>query len=274
MITKIPINKAIIKSILIKIALFYVVIVVLMFSFQRNFMYLPSMGKYSLSNIPEGFEEVRFQTGDDIELKGWKSKNFDKNKKTLLYFHGNAGTLNNRSHRIKKLKDIGLNVLIISYRGYSENEGSPNEKGFYIDAQSAIKFLNENKVADLDIIIYGESIGSGVAIHAAQNKNVAGVIVEAPFTSVLEVAQNYYPYLPTSLMLMDRFESSKKIKNISSPILIIHGESDRVITVEMGKELYRLANEPKSIYIIENDGHSVKYSNELMKKIKKFTKSL
>ena len=189
-------------------------------------------------------------------------------------FHGNAGTLENRIHKINHFEDMEINFLLISWRGFNGNDGKPTEQGLYLDAKSAIKWLSNNGIGEEKIIIYGESLGTGVATEISQNKNFAGVILESPFTSMIDAGKSRYPIFPISLLLKDRYESDKKIKNIKSPILIMHGEADKIVPFRMGKKLYEMANQPKYSYFPKYDDHMMEYNENLINSIKNFIKSL
>ena len=125
-----------------------------------------------------------------------------------------------------------------------------------------------------NIIIYGESLGTGIATEIAQNKKYAGVILESPFTSMVAAAKSKYPIFPVKLLLKDKYESDKKIKNIKSPILIMHGEVDKIVPFWMGKKMFELANNPKYSYFPKNDDHMLEYNDDLINSIKSFLKSL
>ena len=118
----------------------------------------------------------------------------------------------------------------------------------YEDGESAINWLKGKGLKDNDIVLYGESLGTGIATHVAQKYEFAGVILESPFTSMVDAAKNVYPYFPIRFLLKDKYESDKKIKNLKSPILIMHGEADKIVPFWMGKKMYKLANEPKYSY--------------------------
>ena len=169
---------------------------------------------------------------------------------------------------------INVNFIIISWRGFSGNKGKPTEKGLYEDANSAIKWLNFNGIKNQEIIIYGESLGAGVAVEVAQNKNFAGVILESPFTSMIAAGKAKYSLLPVKMLLKDKYESDKKIKNVKSPILIMHGMVDDVVPFSMGQKMYELANEPKYAYFSKYDDHMMEYNEKLLKVVKKFIYSL
>ena len=177
-----------------------------------------AMGKkmYELANEPNEIEKVKITTEDNIDLKGWFYNKNLKKLKTILFFHGNAGSLENRTYKLNHFKDLNVNFLIIAWRGFSGNKGKPSEIGLYEDAESAVKWLKSKGLTEEDIILYGESLGTGVAVEIAQNKNYAGIILESPYTSMLNMGKKYYPLFPVSFLLKDKFESHKKIKKISS----------------------------------------------------------
>ena len=131
-----------------------------------------------------------------------------------------------------------VNFLIVAWRGFSGNKGEPTEEGLYEDARSAINWLKLKGVKENNIIVYGESLGTGVATEIAQNRNFGGIILESPFTSMIDAGKDKYPYLPVRLLLKDKYESDKKIKNINIPILIMHGKIDNIVPFSMGKKMY------------------------------------
>ena len=194
--------------------------------------------------------------------------------KTILFLHGNAGTLENRIHKINHFKDMKINFLLVAWRGFSGNKGQPTEQNLYEDARSAVKWLESKGIKENDIIIYGESLGTGIATEIAQNKNFAGIILESPFTSMIDAGKDKYPYLPVKFLLKDKYESEKKIKNIKSPILIMHGKVDNIVPFHMGKKMYELANNPKYSYFSEYDDHMMEYNEKLLNVLKKFIYSL
>jgi len=242
--------------------------------FQRNLLYHPTENNYSGDKILVDVEKIKIKTQDNIELVSWYHKKNLNNYKTILFLHGNAGSLENRIHKINHFKDMNVNFLIVAWRGFSGNKGKPTEKGLYEDARSAVRWLKSNGVLENNIIIYGESLGTGVATEIAQNKNFAGVILESPFTSMIDAGKDKYPYLPVRLLLKDKYESYQKIKNIKSPVLIMHGKVDNIVPFHMGKKMYELANDPKYYYFSEYDDHMMEYNEKLLKALKDFVSSL
>ena len=266
-------RKNLLQLILIIFFLYFFVLVFLYF-YQRNLLYLPNENNYSQDKISVDIQKVKIPTSDNIELLGWYHEKNLKDHKTLVYFHGNAGSLENRIHKLNHFKNMNINFLIIAWRGFSGNNGKPTEEGLYIDGKSAIDWLIKKGVDEKNLILYGESLGTGVATHLAQNKNYAGVILETPFTSMIDTAKKFYPYIPVSLLLKDKFENYKKIKNINSPILVMHGEVDQIVPFFMGKKIYELANKPKYSYFTKYDDHMMEYDENLVLALKSFLKSL
>ena len=249
----------------------YLFILIFIFFSQRSLMYHPSENNYLDENkLDHKIEKIKIPSDD--HLISWY---FKKNEsfKTLLFFHGNAGSLENRIYKLNELSKLNLNYLIVAYRGFSGNKGTPTEDGLYKDARSAKYWLNLNNIGDQNIIVYGESLGTAVAIDLAKDHKFAGVILESPFTSMLELSRKYYPWLPTRLLLKDKYETNKKIKKVFSPILILHGRKDNIVPFNMGEELLDQANDPKYNYFVDDD-HMMDFNENLVKSIDQFVNSL
>ena len=256
------------------IIIIYLVILLTILLAQRKFLYHPSMNNYlNETGLIHKVEKVTIQTGDKIDLIGWFHQK-DIKKKTLLFFHGNAGGLDDRIYKLNHIGDLDINFLIIAYRGFNGNSGKPSEKGLYLDAKGAVSWLKSKGIDKKNIILYGESLGTGVAIETGKNNIFAGIILESPFTSMIEMGKIYYPYLPVRLLLKDKFESKKKIKDINFPILVMHGIQDKIVPFYMGKKIYELANQPKYNYFSEFDGHMMDFNNNLLNTLESFVKSL
>jgi uncharacterized protein len=252
----------------------YFLVLVFLYFYQRNLLYHPNENNYSGDKISVDIEKVKILTSDNIELLGWYHEKNLKDFKTLIFFHGNAGSLENRIHKLNHFRNMNINFLIIAWRGFSGNNGKPSEHGLYADGKSAIDWLIKKGVSEKNLILYGESLGAAVATHLAQDKSFAGVILETPFTSMIDAAKIYYPYIPVNLLLKDKFENYKKIKNIDSPILVMHGEEDQIVPFSMGKKIYEIANKPKYSYFTKYDNHMMEYDENLVLVLKSFLKSL
>jgi len=256
------------------ILIVYLIVTLGLYIFQRKLLYYPNFHSHIKGDgLSHSFENINIKTKDNINLKGWFHLK-DPKKKTILFFHGNAGTLDNRIYKLNFLGNLDVNFLIIAWRGYSGSSGKPSEFGLYQDAKSALNWLNSKGITEDKIILYGESLGTSVAIEVGQNKDFAGVILETPFTSMVDVGKTKYPFFPVSLLLKDKYESDKKIKNIKSPILIMHGEVDKIVPFWMGEKIYQLANEPKYSYFTKYDDHMMEYNEKLLNELKKFIDSL
>ncbi len=258
--------------ILSSITVAYAIVIIFIYFYQRNLLYHPSENNYQNDEIKFEYEEVNIEVEGEIELKSWLIKKDFTKLKTLLIFHGNAGDLSNRIYKLNELNKLDINILLISWRGFNGNKGSPTEKNLYKDAYAAIKWLNKKKINNNQIILYGESLGTGVAIEMAKNRNFNSVILESPFTSIENSAKIYYPYLPVKLLLKDKYDSISKIKMVNSPVLIMHGKKDDVVPFSMGQKLFEEANNPKHSYFTSSDDHMMEFNSELLNEIKNFIK--
>lgn len=247
----------VLKTILIVAAVLYVAAVGVMYFAQRSFIYFPdplrtSPAAAGLADVTE----VAIATPDGERLVAWYGK-ARPGQPTILYFHGNGGSLALRADTMAKYLERGRGMLMLAYRGYSGSSGSPSEAANVADAKLAYDWLVRNGVKPDDIILYGESLGSGVAIQVAREKKVAGLVLDSPYTSILELASAAYPWLPVGLLLRDRYESITYIGDVHMPVFILHGEADDIVPVEMGRRLLAAANDPKEIRTMPGAGHVI-----------------
>ena len=204
---------------------------------ERRLMYFPSTERVSPVEVGlDGVQEYVLTTPTGHDVIAWYGP-ASTGQPTLLYFHGNGGSLVTRAERVRKYMEKGYGVFIMSYRGYSGSTGLPSERANVADAKLAYDTLTGLGVTPTDIILYGESLGSGVAVQVAADRTVAGVILDAPYTSIVDVATLCYPFLPARLMMRDRYETMRFIGAINAPLLVIHGENDQIIPVEMGRRV-------------------------------------
>ena len=248
----------------------YLILLTLIYINQRKLLYLPSENNYLDDPINFTYNEFFIEVDKDVKIKSWLIEKDLKKYKTILFLHGNAGNLFNRSYKLNRLNELNLNVLIISWRSFSGNLGEPNETNLYGDAKKAVKWLNDRGVETKNIILYGESLGTGVAVEIGQTNKFNSIILESPYTSMVKAAKIYYPYLPVNLLLKDKYNSEKKIKNIKTPILIMHGKKDNIVPFYMGKKLFETANKPKKFLQIEEDDHMLSFNDNLLLEIKNF----
>ena len=233
----------------------YAVLVGGLFLFQRQLLYFPDKTRPALAGLEQlGIREAVLSTEDGLSLLSWYLLP-RPGRPVILYFHGNGGHIGYRVERLLRFAREGYGVLMPEYRGYGGNPGTPSESGFYSDARAALAFLEHEGVASNRLVLYGESLGSGVAVELAARHEVAGLILEAPFTSVAEVAQCHFPYVPAARMVIDRFDSRSRIGRVSAPILVLHGERDRIVPVRFGRALFDAAPEPKEGWFVPEAGH-------------------
>ena len=258
-------------SLLSLLAVYLLVLLFIYFN-QRNLLYHPGDNNYLDDKIQFSYKEVFIEVDQDIKLKSWLIEKDLKKYKTLVFFHGNAGNLFNRVHKLNELHKLDINILIISWRGFSGNSGNPTEKNLYQDAQKSIEWLNSKGIESKKIILYGESLGTGVAVELAQKNIFNSIILESPFTSMAKTAKIYYPYLPVNLLLKDKYDSINKIHKITKPILIMHGMKDDLVPYIMSVELFNKANKPKYSFFPKDDNHMMDFNDELLDKIRLFIK--
>ena len=260
-----------ITSILIYVISVYLLIILIMFTFQRSLLYLPSKEKldpFFYSNT--GLKKINFKTSDGLILSALFKNPTSINTKTLVVFHGNAGHIGHRVEKFTPFLDEGYGLLLVEYRGYGENPGKPTEDGFYKDGVAALEFLSKQNISKQKTILYGESLGCGLAVKLSTENKYHSTILEAPYTSIADVASRHYWYLPAKLLVLDRFEILSIIKKIKSPLLIIHGKKDNVINIELGKKVFNSAPNPKQSLFIDNASHNNLYEFNIFKKILNF----
>lgn len=232
----------------------------IMFSLQRSFIYFPDTNfpdPRNYGQVGSSFEVIQTRTSDGLNLRGWYHPPKDKRRPVIIWFHGNGQNHASRAYWTSDYLAAGYGVLLASYRGYAGNPGQPDEKGFYRDAASWVdQVLNAYQISPERIVLYGESLGSGVAVEMATRYDVGALILQAPYSSLIDIAFQRYPILPTSLLLKDQFNSIEKIHHVHAPILILHGRKDQIIPISYGKKLFNKANEPKTFFEIPEAGHN------------------
>ncbi len=237
---------------------------------QRKFIYFPEKNRTSPAAVGLGdISEIRLSTPDKETLIAWYAK-AAHGKPTILYFHGNGGALRSRTERIMLMQQRGYGLFMLSYRGYGGSTGTPSERKIIGDALLSYQWLIDNGVRDSQIVLYGESLGTGVATQVGALRKTSCVILEAPFTSLPDIAKISFPYLPTRLLMRDQFDSTQHIARIRGPLLVLHGSLDTVIPSVYGQQLFDLASSPKSIEIFPFGAHSDLYLHGAWAKVTEF----
>ncbi len=203
----------------------------------------------------EGIREHNLAVGNGESLVVWRAT-AKAGQPTLLYFPGNAGNLGRRKVRFAYFTGRGLGLYAVNYRGYGGSTGRPSEATIVADARRAYDDLVASGTRPADIVFYGESLGTGVAARLASEKPAAGLILDAPYTSMADVGAREYPFLPVHMLLTERYETINIINGIKMPLLVVHGTADPLVPTDMGRAVYAKAREPKQLALIEGAGHS------------------
>jgi len=235
----------------------YLGIGALMFTFQRRLLYFPdrSRPEPALYDAPD-MAAVVYPTQDGLALAAWYLPPADARAPVIVHFHGNAGHIGDRAPLLRPYLDAGFGVLLAEYRGYGGNPGRPTEAGLYADARAALDFVTGEGIGAERIVLYGESLGTGVAVWLASETPVAALVLEAPFTSAVDVGASAYPFVPVRLLMLDRFQSLRHIGGIAAPVLVLHGELDATVPIAHGRRLLAAASEPKEGRFYAGAGHS------------------
>jgi len=226
-----------------------------MYAAQESFIFKPDPVVKPVEKVFSTAQEVAIQSPEGIGLQTWY-KPAIAGAPTLVMFHGNAGNLSTRARLIDIFDNNERGVLIFSWRGFGINAGTPSEQGLYADARAVLQWLQMQGVSSDEIIIYGESLGSGVAVQMATETQLKGVILAAPYTRISDLAREDYAWLPVDLLLKHRFDSMDKIKQLSEPLVVMHSKDDRVIPFSLGNTLYQAANEPKRMQAYTDRQHT------------------
>lgn len=236
-----------------------------MYVMQRDLQYFPThQGTAPDAAGLTGVETVALATPDGETLVLWYSP-AAADRPTILFLHGNAGEIADRADRFAFYQSRGYGVAFLSWRGYGGSTGSPSEAGLLIDTKAAYDHLRARGVGPDRLILVGESLGTGPAVISAASVPVAAVILEAPYSAAVDIARRAYPGVPVGLLMKDQYRSRDHIAAIRAPLLILHGEKDRVIPVAFGKRLFDAARDPKTFLSLGPVGHEALYSPDTRK---------
>jgi fermentation-respiration switch protein FrsA (DUF1100 family) len=238
-----------------------------LYFFQRSFVFKPGGELATPADKGLAGVEVRsFEMADGVRLTGWYAP-AGAGKPSVLYFHGNAGNLSGRSERFGTVLASGFGLLVASYRGYPGSEGSPGERELIADGLVLYDWLAGQSD---QIVVHGESLGTGIAVAVAASRDARALVLEAPYTAAVDIAAKQYPWMPVGFLMTDQFRSRERIGGVSEPLLIVHGTDDPVIPVGHGRRLFALAGEPKRLAIIEGAGHDDLWPRGLWERVLRF----
>jgi uncharacterized protein len=242
-------------SVIVLIAV-YLALVVGMYLFQRSFQYHPN----PIASDPKMVglrraETVTIKTADGEMILAWHHK-AELGKPTIIFFHGNGGGISTRAGKQAFFANRGFGFLAVSYRGYEGSSGSPSEAGFIQDAESALDWLIASGIEEKHVFVLGESLGTGVAVQLAAKRKIGALALEAPYANAVDVGAAVYWYLPVKWLMKDQFRSVDYITKVSAPLFIVHGALDGLIPLSQGQQLFKSANEPKNMFVLDDKGHS------------------
>ncbi len=235
---------------------FYLLLTGAVFVMQRSLLYpgakdAPDLALYA----GQGIGEVTTRTPDGLTLTHWYRPPDRPEGPVVVVFQGNAGHLGDRVPKLKPLIDAGFGLLFAGYRGYGGNPGRPTEDDLTADARGLLDWLAGQGVGPERAVLYGESLGSGVAVKMAIERPVAAVVLESPYTSIAALSQLHYWYLPARWLILDKWDSLARIARISTPLLVLHGDKDTIVPLDFGQTLFDAAPEPKEMIVIAGAGH-------------------
>jgi len=219
---------------------------------QRRLIYFPDHS--APRSIPSMFEEVAYETADGLTLRAWYREP-EPGRPVVIVFNGNAGNREGRVMLGAGLADAGFGVILTDYRGYGGNPGSPSEEGLARDSRAALGFAREVAPA-APVVYFGESLGAAVAVELAIAEPPAVLVLRSPFTALADIGRVHYPWLPTSLMLRDRYPSIDRIGSVAVPTLVVAGDADSIVPIDQSRALYGAAAGPKELLVIPGADHN------------------
>lgn len=262
-----------IRKILFTVVFAYAALLAVLFFSQRDLLYYP-FGEYAPPQQAglENTQEMRFATADGTQSLAWFSPPpEDSSGKVVVFFHGNGGSIGHNVGLLTRLQHERFGFLAMEYRGYPGYAGDTTEQNLYIDARAAMEFLQEQGYRGEDIILLGQSLGSGIAVQMAVEYDVALLALLSPFTAIADAAAEIYWYVPVQYLVLDRFDSYSKIADVSAPIYIFHGSDDTLVPIALGKRLYDRATAQKRFFEQEGKGHNNLDLTRVIRRIAEFT---
>ncbi|MBM4032615.1 MAG: alpha/beta hydrolase [Planctomycetes bacterium] len=247
-----------IVTILATIAAIYCALCVLLYLTQSRLVYFPFR---EIEGTPRSlglnYEEVKLRASDGVELSAWFIPR-ERARGTVLFCHGNAGNISHRLGVISMFHELGFAMLIFDYRGYGASQGSPTERGTYLDAEAAWNHLtNERKVPPQRIVLFGESLGGAVAAWLAKERTPGALVLQSTFTSLPDIGARLYWWLPVRLLSRFRYDARSHVRQAKCPVLVAHSPQDEIVPYALGRQLFEAANEPKEFLQLSgshNDG--------------------
>ena len=233
-------------------AVLYFAALAALYHWQRDIVFVRARWWHE-NAPPSGFLERAVSEADGTRLRIWESGPPEKGKATIVFFYGNAGTLSDFAGLGEELREEGYGVVLGSYRGYSGNPGNPSEKGHFADARAILGALQADHGP---VVVWGQSLGTGVAARMAAEGRASGLILQSPYTSLVDIAAMEYPLFPVRLLDTDPFDTLSLVPKIRMPVLIIHGTDDWTVPFWMGERLEERLGREATLVPITNGGHN------------------
>lgn len=249
-----------VSSIIVCGLLFYILFLLLLFFSQDSMLYIPGdrILRTKPSDLGLRYEDIHLTTADHVSIHGWLMT-VDKPRGVVIFCHGNAGNISHRVDNLRLFAELGFSVLIFDYRGYGQSGGKPTETGTYLDGEAVYDYLVEvKKIKPEKIVVFGRSMGAGIATYIASKRECGGLIIESAFSSVPDIGQQLYPFLPVRLLSRYSYDSKTRLKTIHCPLLVAHSPADEIIPFSHGERLFQVANQPK-FFLTMRGGHNDGY---------------
>lgn len=259
------------KQALFVVLKIYLLMMLVLFVAQRELIFKPDITHFTPQDMQlSKIASIKTITTDDgLTLEGWYFEGIHKDAPLIVLFHGNVGNINDRINIATDLRNAGSAVLIPLYRGYSGNPGKPSMKALYADARKWVQ-LAKADFPEKPLIIYGRSLGSGIASKMAGEFEARALILEVPYTRIADVAQKRYPIFPVSFLLLDRFDNIKNLKDVEEPVLVLGASDDKIIPVENAEKVFAAVQGYKVLKIYDGAGHSDLYTHKAFLRIREF----
>jgi uncharacterized protein len=232
----------------------YAAVVVGLFVGQRKILFRCDAAEVDPASLGLKADTIRLKTDDGETLLAWSFPPAPE-RPLILYFHGNAGGVDLRVERFRAIAKAGMGLLAIEYRGYASSTGSPSERGLKLDGEAAYAAAIASGVAPERIVPLGESLGSGIAIALAARHKIGALVLDSPYSSIVDVAAAAYWFVPVRALLRDPFRNDLLIGSVEAPTLMVHGTKDGVVPIRFGEKLFALANQPKEFWRVEGAAH-------------------
>lgn len=231
----------------------YGLLIAVVYLMQSRMLYLPGVAGRALVMTPVDvgmdYQDVSIHTSDGVTLHGWYI--VGRSSRVLLFFHGNAGNISHRLESIRQFQELGLSVLIIDYRGYGQSGGKTTETGIYRDTEAAWRYLTEDRgIVASEIVIFGRSLGASAAARLAAQHQPLALIVESSFTSVPDIAQELYPWLPARWLSRFSHATRDYVQDVRCPVLVVHSRDDDIIPFHHGEAIFAAASEPRTLLVL------------------------